>query len=119
MQSPQALLHEVLALRHELVANVAGLIPGRVVSLHSATTQHSLPHIASSVDGGFEELIDRFASSQFNHVKVIVLPKGCIEARSAVAFVVPDPAVKRKLEPFGATLGLNCLAMVACRPSHR
>lgn len=46
-------------------------------------------------------------------------PKGCVEARSAVAFVVPDPSVERKLETFGATIGLNRPAMVAHRPSDR
>ena len=42
-----------------------------------------------------------------------------VEARPAVALVDPDPSVKRKLEPFGAALGLDCSAVVACRPSDR
>jgi len=42
---------------------------------------------------------------------------GRVDAGLAVAGVVPDPSIERELEPFGATLGLDCLAMVAYRSS--
>ena len=60
-----------------------------------------------------------FSGSQLNHVDVMVSLKCCVEASLAVALVVPDPTVERQLEPLGATLSLDRLAMVACRSSDR
>ena len=45
--------------------------------------------------------------------------QGRIEARAAVAFVVPDPADERQLESFGAPIGLNRLPMIDRRPLER
>ena len=41
--------------------------------------------------------------------------EGCVESRTAVAFVVPDPPEERQLESFGTAVGLNRPTMVQRR----